>query len=74
MIDLSVYRKVYVNREENRQVASIIHMEEKKYLVRVGSVIIQNIGQLLPHQIATGRFNTGDFIYPVSTTHIVGCK
>ena len=62
---ISVFRRVYINRDENRQVATVIHQDEKKFVVRVGSLVIQNIGQLLPHQIQTGRFHNHDYIYPV---------
>ena len=62
---ISVYRKVYINRDENRQVATVIHQDEKRFVVRVGSLVIHNIGQLLPHQIQTHRFHSRDYIYPV---------
>lgn len=44
----------------------VIHLEERKCVVRIGGLIIHNIGQLLPHQIHSGLFNTLDSIYPVS--------
>ena len=71
LANLSVFRRVYVNREENKQVASIAHHEDKKFTVRVGALVFHHIGQLLPHQIQSGKFNTRDFIYPVS--HMVTC-
>ena len=63
--NLSVYRRVFINRDENRQVASVMHHEEKRHVLRIGSLILQSIGQLLPHQCQMGRFNTRDFIFPV---------
>ena len=40
--------------------------EEGTYALRISSLILHSVGQLLPHQIATGKFHTRDFIYPVS--------
>ncbi|XP_043479344.1 histone-lysine N-methyltransferase 2C-like isoform X5 [Leptopilina heterotoma] len=60
---LSVYRRVYVNRDENRQVASVMHHSEHNHLLRVGSLIFLSVGQLLPHQLA--NFHTPNHIYPV---------
>lgn len=42
--------------------------EEGTYALRISSLILHSVGQLLPHQIATGKFHTRDFIYPVSST------
>jgi histone-lysine N-methyltransferase MLL3 len=70
--NLTVLRKVYVNREERRQVAAVIHQEEKKFHVRIGSLIVKHVGQLLPHQIQTGNFHTKDYIYPVSEDSCLG--
>lgn len=60
---LSVYRRVYVNRDENRQVAAVMHHSEHNHLLRVGSLIFLSVGQLLPHQLA--NFHTPNYIYPV---------
>ncbi|XP_063990116.1 histone-lysine N-methyltransferase 2C-like isoform X3 [Diachasmimorpha longicaudata] len=60
---LSVYRRVYVNRDENRQVAAVMHHSEHNHLLRVGSLIFLSVGQLLPHQLA--NFHTSNYIYPV---------
>ncbi|KAI5727813.1 hypothetical protein M8J77_007267 [Diaphorina citri] len=60
---LAVYRRVYINRDENRQVASIMHLTEHSYLLRVGGLIFLNVGQLLPHQL--DNFHTPDYIYPI---------
>ena len=45
---------------------STVHMEEKPYMLRIGSLLVHNFGQLLPYQIQTNKFNTRDSIYPVS--------
>ncbi|XP_011303059.1 histone-lysine N-methyltransferase 2C isoform X3 [Fopius arisanus] len=60
---LSVYRRVYVNRDENRQVAAVMHHSDHNHLLRVGSLIFLSVGQLLPHQLA--NFHTVNYIYPV---------
>ena len=62
---LIVKRRVYVNRDEDRQIASVLTPEEKRHCIRVGSLVIQNVGQLVPYQMQTGRFNSRDFLYPV---------
>lgn len=60
---LSVQRRVYVERDEGRQVASVMHHSELSNLLRVGSLIFLNVGQLLPHQLQ--NFHTPYFIYPI---------
>nr|KAG5705670.1 hypothetical protein BaRGS_026609 [Batillaria attramentaria] len=69
LVSLEVSRRVYVNRDEDRQVASMvcsmIHRDEGHQSLRIGSLILHSIGQLLPHQIQTNRFNTRDYIFPV---------
>ncbi|XP_035219213.1 histone-lysine N-methyltransferase 2C-like isoform X2 [Stegodyphus dumicola] len=57
----SVFRRVYINREAHKQVASMI--QDDKYIMRIGSLIFLNIGQLLPQQIQA--FHTSKCIYPV---------
>jgi len=61
---LSVHRRVYINRDENRQVAAVMHHSSShQFLLRVGSLTLLNIGQLLPHQLAA--FHTPTSIYPI---------
>lgn len=60
---LSVQRRVYVERDESRQVASVMHHSELSNLMRVGSLIFLNVGQLLPHQLIA--FHTPNYIYPI---------
>lgn len=60
---LSVSRRVYVNRDENRQVAAVMHHSDQNNLLRVGSLIFLNVGQLLPHQLQ--NFHTANYIYPI---------
>ena len=58
----TVYRRVYVNRDEHQQMASMIHQGDQN-LMRIGSLIFLNIGQLLPHQLQA--FHTSNCIYPI---------
>ncbi|XP_024080404.1 histone-lysine N-methyltransferase 2D-like isoform X6 [Cimex lectularius] len=60
---LSVMRRVYINRDEGRQVASVMHHSEQTNLLRVGSLIFLSVGQLLPHQLQA--FHTKNYIYPI---------
>lgn len=60
---LSVARRVYVERDEGRQVASVMHHSDLSNLMRVGSLILLNVGQLLPHQLQA--FHTPNYIYPI---------
>lgn len=46
---------------------SMVHgQEEGHYILRIGSLTLHSVGQLLPHQLQTGKFHTRDCIYPVS--------
>ncbi|GFY42913.1 hypothetical protein TNIN_142091 [Trichonephila inaurata madagascariensis] len=58
---VAVFRRVYINREEHKQVASMI--QDEKFVLRIGSLIFLNIGQLLPTQIQA--FHNTNCIYPV---------
>lgn len=60
---LAVLRRVYINRNEHKQIASMIQKGEQN-LLRIGSLLFLNIGQLLPHQLQA--FHTPNCIYPVS--------
>ncbi len=61
---LSVFRRVYIQRDENRQVAEMIsHHADQHHLLRVGSLIFLSVGQLLPHQLQA--FHTRNYIYPI---------
>jgi len=60
---LAVFRRVYIQRDENRQVAAVMHHADQHHLLRVGSLIFLSVGQLLPHQLPT--FHTRNYIYPI---------
>ncbi|CAL8076948.1 unnamed protein product [Calicophoron daubneyi] len=62
---LDVRRRVYISRDENEQVGGVIHEEDRLSVVRIGTVCLINVGQLLPHQIESGFFHTRRYIYPV---------
>ncbi|XP_039749482.1 histone-lysine N-methyltransferase 2C-like isoform X7 [Pararge aegeria] len=60
---LSVGRRVFVCRDEQRQVASVMLHSDTNHLIRVGGLIFLSPGHLLPHQLAA--FHTPDYIYPI---------
>lgn len=67
LTDLSVSRSVYIERDEVVQIQNFMNrdFDENHYAIRIGSMILHNIGQLLPHQLASGNFNNRSYIYPV---------
>nr|CAH8855804.1 unnamed protein product [Trichobilharzia regenti] len=72
---LAVERKVFISRDEHSQVERIISDEDNLSIVqntegskaklRVGTLILHRVGQLLPEQLSSGFFHTSNFIYPV---------
>merc|ERR1712158_106908 len=60
---LAVYRRVYIERDENRQVASVMATGMETHHLRVGSLTFLSVGQLLPHQLR--NFHTEEYVYPV---------
>lgn len=60
---LAVYRRVYIERDENRQVANVMSTGMETNALRVGSLTFQSVGQLLPHQLHT--FHNEEYIYPI---------
>ncbi|XP_077158924.1 histone-lysine N-methyltransferase 2C isoform X5 [Paroedura picta] len=59
----AVFRRVYVQRDEVRQIASIVQRGDREHTFRVGSLIFHSIGQLLPHQMQA--FHSSKVLYPV---------
>ncbi|XP_066483648.1 histone-lysine N-methyltransferase 2C isoform X3 [Tiliqua scincoides] len=59
----AVFRRVYVQRDEVRQIASIVQRGDREHTFRVGSLIFHTIGQLLPHQMQA--FHSSKVLYPV---------
>ena len=39
--------------------------EETSYTLRIGSLVLHNVGQLLPHQLQSAAFHNRNYIYPV---------
>ncbi|XP_053781964.1 histone-lysine N-methyltransferase 2C isoform X7 [Desmodus rotundus] len=59
----AVFRRVFVQRDEVRQVASIVQRGERDHTFRVGSLIFHTIGQLLPQQMQA--FHSPKALFPV---------
>ncbi|XP_040290054.1 histone-lysine N-methyltransferase 2C isoform X1 [Bufo bufo] len=59
----AVFRRVYVQRDEVRQIASIVQRGERDHTFRVGSLIFHAIGQLLPQQMQD--FHSVTALFPV---------
>ncbi|XP_069504025.1 histone-lysine N-methyltransferase 2C isoform X7 [Ambystoma mexicanum] len=59
----AVFRRVYVQRDEVRQIASIVQRGERDHTFRVGSLIFHTIGQLLPQQMQA--FHSSTALFPV---------
>ncbi|XP_055520077.1 histone-lysine N-methyltransferase 2C isoform X6 [Leucoraja erinacea] len=59
----AVFRRVYVQRDEVKQVASIVQRGERNHTFRVGGLIFHAIGQLLPQQMHS--FHSSVALYPV---------
>ncbi|KAM3929072.1 histone-lysine N-methyltransferase 2C isoform 2-T2 [Leptodactylus fuscus] len=59
----AVFRRVYVQRDEVRQIASIVQRGERDHTFRVGSLIFHAIGQLLPQQMQD--FHSATALFPV---------
>ncbi|CAF2074749.1 unnamed protein product [Rotaria magnacalcarata] len=68
--DKSVLRKIWIDRDEIKQIQNYMNEEhdDKSYILRIGSLILHNIGQLLPHQLQSSTFHNRSFIYPVGYT------
>ncbi|KAG7477467.1 hypothetical protein MATL_G00069890 [Megalops atlanticus] len=59
----AVFRRVYVERDEVKQIASILQRGDRVHLFRVGGLIFHAAGQLLPSQMAA--FHSPTAIFPV---------
>ncbi|KAL4630959.1 histone-lysine N-methyltransferase 2C [Arapaima gigas] len=59
----AVFRRVYVQRDEVRQLASMVRRGERNHTFRVGSLVFHTLGQLLPQQMAA--FHGPSAIFPV---------
>lgn len=59
----AVYRRVYVQRDEARQIAAAVQRGERQHTFRVGSLLFRAIGRLLPGQLHA--FHSTAAIFPV---------
>ncbi|KAM5182449.1 histone-lysine N-methyltransferase 2D [Mantella aurantiaca] len=59
----TVFRRVYIERDEVSQIASIIRRGDRIHMFRVGGLVFHAIGQLLPHQMQD--FHSVTALYPV---------
>ncbi|XP_023821321.1 histone-lysine N-methyltransferase 2C isoform X7 [Oryzias latipes] len=59
----AVFRRVYVQRDEMRQIATAVQQPELGFTFRVGSLVLHAIGQLTPLQMAS--FHSSTAIFPV---------
>jgi len=63
----AVFRRVYVQRDEVRQLAGLIQRGPLSGgTFRVGSLLFRSVGQLLPQQVASSVFHSSTALYPVS--------
>ncbi|KAG9356115.1 hypothetical protein JZ751_000959 [Albula glossodonta] len=58
----AVFRRVYVQRDEVRQLAGVVRRPERDHTFRVGSLIFHAAGQLLPQQMKA--FHGPNAIFP----------
>ncbi|XP_035986057.1 histone-lysine N-methyltransferase 2C-like [Fundulus heteroclitus] len=59
----AVFRRVFVQRDEARQIAAIVQRGERQHTFRVGSLLFRCVGRLLPQQM--GSFHNQTAIFPV---------
>ncbi|KAG7526834.1 histone-lysine N-methyltransferase 2C-like isoform X3 [Solea senegalensis] len=59
----AVFRRVYVQRDELRQIAAAVRHPELGYTFRVGSLVLHAMGQLTPPQMAA--FHSTTAIFPI---------
>ncbi|XP_034445428.1 histone-lysine N-methyltransferase 2D isoform X4 [Hippoglossus hippoglossus] len=59
----AVLRRVYIERDEVKQIASILQRGDRIHLFRVGGLIFHAVGQLLPSQMT--NFHSPTAIFPV---------
>lgn len=63
LCSFAVFRRVYIERDEVKQIASILQRGDRIHLFRVGGLIFHAVGQLLPSQMAA--FHSPTAIFPV---------
>lgn len=63
LISFAVFRRVYIERDEVKQIASILQRGDRIHMFRVGGLIFHAVGQLLPSQMCI--FHSPTAIFPV---------
>jgi len=63
LTSLAVYRRVFIDRDEDRQIAKVMTNGIETQVLRVGTLLFLSVGQLLPHQLLS--FSNRDYIYPI---------
>ncbi|XP_034415694.1 histone-lysine N-methyltransferase 2C-like isoform X10 [Cyclopterus lumpus] len=59
----AVFRRVFVQRDEARQIAAVVQRSERQHTFRVGSLLFHAIGRLLPKQMKA--FHNQAAIFPI---------
>lgn len=59
----TVFRRVFVQRDEARQLAALVQRSERQHTFRVGSLLFCSVGRLLPQQMST--FHNKAAIFPI---------
>ncbi|KAM8731510.1 histone-lysine N-methyltransferase 2C isoform 5-T5 [Acanthopagrus schlegelii] len=59
----AVFRRVFVQRDEARQIAAVVQRGERQHTFRVGSLLFRSIGRLLPQQM--NAFHNKTAIFPI---------
>ncbi|XP_031616289.2 histone-lysine N-methyltransferase 2C isoform X5 [Oreochromis aureus] len=59
----AVFRRVFVQRDEARQIAAVVQRGERQHTFRVGNLLFRAVGRLLPQQMRT--FHNETAIFPV---------
>lgn len=59
----TVFRRVFVQRDEARQIAALVQRSERQHTFRVGSLLFRSVGRLLPQQM--NMFHNNSAIFPI---------
>lgn len=59
----TVFRRVFVQRDEARQIAALVQRSERQHTFRVGTLLFRSVGRLLPQQMT--NFHDKTAIFPI---------
>ncbi|XP_069576340.1 histone-lysine N-methyltransferase 2C [Brachyistius frenatus] len=59
----AVFRRVFVQRDEARQIAAVVQRGDRQHTFRVGSLLFRAVGRLLPQQM--NHFHNEAAIFPI---------